>query len=231
MPSCGSLPVACPNGCGATLLLKHSERHVSEECPLTVVTIQVYRKDLPPHHCILSTQQNDQLSAVQREYAVFKKDMASLTTVASFGPIEMILHSFSMLKRRNGVWRCTPFYSGTRGYKFYIAVVANGVAGAMGTHVSLIVYLMRGSFDRELRWPFRGKVTIQLMDQTGNNHITQLLDFSSEVCTRACKRVPFWRDTASLGLVKYFFVSHNDLLPKYLRDDCLNFQVSKVERE
>ena len=229
MPSCGSRPVACPNECGASLLLMHADRHVSEECPLTVITVQVYRKDLPPHHCIVSTQLDDQLSAVRREYADFKKGVASLTRVVAFGQIEMILDNFNVLRWRNGVWRSAPFYSDSRGYKFYVAIAANGVVDAMGTHISVVVYLMRGSFDRELRWPFRGKVTIQLMDRTGSSHITQVFEFLSEVCPRACKRVPFWRDTASVGAVKYRFVSHNDLLPKYLRDNCLYFQVSRIE--
>ena len=88
---------------------------------------------------------------------------------------------------------------------------------------------MRGSFDGQLRWPFQGKVTIQLLDQTGTNHITHVLDFSSVGQDKACKRVPFWQDVSSSGLCKAFFVAHSDLTPNYLVDDCLYFQVSKFE--
>ena len=35
-------------------------------------------------------------------------------------------------------------------------------------HVSVRMYLMRGEFDDHLKWPFRADVTIELLDQQGN---------------------------------------------------------------
>ena len=229
MPRCGCCPVGCPNECGATVLLRDVERHISDDCPLTVITVQVRRKDLPPHHALVGAQVSDQVSDVRRELAEFKKEVATLSRVSAFGPIEMTLVNFARAKRRNEVWRSSPFYSDIRGYKFCLVIAANGLGLAKNTHVSVVVYLMRGSFDSQLRWPFRGRITIQLLDQTGSNHITHLLDFSHEVCNQACKRVPFWRGVSSIGLRKGFFVAHSDLTPNYLVDDCLYFQVSKVE--
>ena len=229
MPRCGCCPVSCPNECGATLLLRDVERHISDDCPLTVITVQVRRKDLPPHHVLVSAQVTDQVSVLQHRIDELKQKAATLSRFSAFGPIEMTLVNFATAKRRNVVWRSSPFYSDLQGYKFLVAIAANGLYAAKNTHVSVAVHLMRSPCDGQLRWPFRGRVSIQLLDQTGTNHITHVLDFSHEVCIHACKRVPFWRDTASVGLTKGFFISHSDLTPDYLVDDSLYFQVSKVE--
>ena len=229
VPRCGSYPVSCPNECGATVLLRDVERHICDDCPLTILTVQVWRKDLPLQHTLVSAQVADQ-SGVRREYLEFKKDVATLTRVCAFGPIVMTLMNFAAEKRRNTVWGSGPLYSDfTRGYTFRVAVAANGLYDAKNNHVSVVVNLMRGSFDGQLRWPFQGKVTVQLLDQTGANHITHVLDFSSIGQDKACKRVPFWQDVSSSGLCKAFFVAHSDLTPNYLVDDCLHFQVSKFE--
>ena len=228
MPRCGCCPVSCPNKCGATVLLKDVEKHVSDDCPLMVLTVQVRRKDLPPRRVSVSAQASDQVLDMRHEHAEFKKEVATLTRVSTFGPIEMILVNFATAKRRNTVWRSNPFCSDFRGYKFCVAIAANGLYAAESTHVSVAIYLMRGLFDHQLKWPFRGRITIQLLDQRGSNHITHLLDVSCELCYRSCKRVPFWRDVSSVGLTKVFFVAHSNLTPNYLVDDCLYFQVLKV---
>ena len=229
MPRCGCCPVSCPNECGATVLLRDVERHICDDCPLTIITVQVRRKDLPPHRTLVSAQVAAQVSDVRQELSEFKKEVATLTRVSVFGPIEMTLVNFAAAKRRNAVWGSSPFYSDFRGYKFCVAIAANGLNDAKNTHVSVAVNLMRGLFDGQLRWPFRGRLTIQLLDQTGTNHITHVVDFSTVGRNEACKRVPFWRVVSESGLCKTFFIAHSDLSPNYLVDDCLYFQVSKVE--
>ena len=229
VPRCGCCPVSCPNECGATVLLRDVERHVSDDCPLTVITVQVRRKDLPPHHTLVSALVTDQALVLQQQFDEFKTMAATLSRFSSLGPIEVTLVNFAVAKRRNAVWGSSPFYSDFQGYKFRVAIAANGLYAAKNTHVSVAVHLMRGPFDKGLRWPFRGRVTVQLLDQTGTSHITHVLDFSHELCFHACKKVPFWRSTASVGLTKIFFAAHSDLTPNYLVDDSLYFQVSKVE--
>ena len=229
MPRCGCCPVSCPNECGATVLLRDVERHVSDDCPLTVITVQVRRKDLPPPHVLVSVQTSDRVSDAQCELSQFKKEVATLTRVSAFGPIEMTLVNFTAARMRNAMWGSSPFYSNFRGYKLRLSIATNGINAAKNTHVSVAVHLMRGLYDGQLRWPFRGRITIQLLDQTGTSHITHIVDFSTFGSSQASKRVPFWRDVSSAGLCKSFFVSHSDLTPRYLVDDCLYFQLSKVE--
>jgi TNF receptor-associated factor 4 len=62
------------------------------------------------------------------------------------------------------------FYTYPRGYKMCLRVTANGAQDAVGTYVSFGLYLMHGEFDSQLEWPFRGDVTVQLLNQREDDH-------------------------------------------------------------
>ena len=46
-----------------------------------------------------------------------------------------------------------------------LSVDANGDGPCAGTYVSVFVFLMRGEHDDKLKWPFRGTITFQLVNQ------------------------------------------------------------------
>ena len=209
------------------LLLRYVERHISDDCPLTVITVQVCHKDLPPHHTLVSAQVTDQVSVLQHRIDELIQKAVTLSRFSAFGPIEMSLVNFATAKRRNIVWRSSPFYSDLQGYKFLVAIAANGLYAAKNTHVSVAIHLMRSPCDGQLRW--QGEFPFSCWIRLEPITLHMCLDFSHEVCSQACKRVPFWRDTASICLSKGFFISHSDLTPNYLVNDSLYFQVSKVE--
>ena len=266
MPTCGCCPVSCPNECGATLLLRDVERHISDDCPLTVITVQVRRKDLPPHNILVSacvSEEKHELERLRRENADLKQQLAkfnpspgqcatslptglgsahtpgtctgmslsmsggALPSTVLNHPIHMTLSKFATFKVKDRVWCSPPFYA--HGYKLCVAIAVNGLKAAKNTHVSVLIYLMQGASDNVLRWPFKGIITLKLVDQTGEDHITHIVDFSSESCCKAGDRVSMWRNRSSTGLGKYEFVSHDELSPRYLTYDCLHFQISKIE--
>jgi len=45
----------------------------------------------------------------------------------------------------------------------------NGDGMGRGTHVSLFFVIMRGQYDALLKWPFRQKVTLMFLDQSGKD--------------------------------------------------------------
>ena len=77
-------------------------------------------------------------------------------------PIEFVLTNFTERKSSNRVWYSPPFYTHPQGYKMCLRVYANGNGDGKGTHVSVSAYLMRGEFDDHLKWPFQGRVVLQL---------------------------------------------------------------------
>ena len=233
-PSCQGRPVQCPNGCGRAVVSKEIEGHIQDACPMTMVTVCVRRKDLPSDYCLVDRQREEskgeQVSTLRQEYLEYRKRVASLTRIASFGPIDITVVNFASLLERNDVWSSRSFYSDIEGYRFVIGITPKGATDASGrVYVSIAAYLMRGEFDDKLRWPFRGRLTIQLLDQLGSDHVTYVLDFSCSQCVRSCKRVPRWRHVAQHGLRHLRFISHDQLRPKYLNGDLLHFQVSKIE--
>ena len=49
-----------------------------------------------------------------------------------------------------------------------VLVDSNRYGDGVGTHVSIFICMMRGPFDDHLKWPFRGKITIQIVNQAGD---------------------------------------------------------------
>ena len=63
------------------------------------------------------------------------------------------------------------FYTSRHGYKMCARLYFNGDGMGRGTHLSLFFVIMRGDFDALLRWPFRQKVTMMLLDQDNVEHV------------------------------------------------------------
>ena len=99
----------------------------------------------------------------------------------SLPPYYFTLHNFTHYRKHGLRWHSGPFYSCPLGYKMSIGVDADGNSGGHGTSVSLLVYLLRGEFDDHLKWPFRGSVTIQLLNERRDGgHFEAAVEFTDE---------------------------------------------------
>lgn len=63
------------------------------------------------------------------------------------------------------------FYSSRQGYRMCARIYLNGDGMGRGNCISLFFVLMRGEYDALLRWPFRQKVTLMLLDQDNIEHV------------------------------------------------------------
>ena len=89
---CDSYPVSCPNQCGVDPERQNLERHVSKDCPLTVVNcdfhyagceVQLPRKDMPAHLAenlvihmsLLATQSQNENVKLKEELADFRQKL------------------------------------------------------------------------------------------------------------------------------------------------------------
>ena len=52
-------------------------------------------------------------------------------------------------------------------------IFLNGDGKGKGTHISLFFVVMKGEYDAWLEWPFPCKITLKLLAQDGNAHITE----------------------------------------------------------
>ena len=79
------------------------------------------------------------------------------------GQISLSGHGLYFYHKRQGkAWYSPPFYSEPGGYKFCLRIDPNGMLEGKESHLLVWVYIMRGRFDESLKWPFTGKVTVQL---------------------------------------------------------------------
>ena len=112
---------------------------------------------------------------------------------------------------------------------------ANGYWKGKGTHVSVFAYLMRGEFDDHLKWPFRGHVTVAILNQLEvSNHTTHTITFTDTTNNEVIGRVTEGERAESMW--GYFtFIAHTELNYnptkncQYLKYDCLRFRIVKVE--
>ena len=144
------------------------------------------------------------------------------------GPFVFKMPEFQQHKSSNQEWYSPPFYTHPGGYKMCICVDANGCDEGEDTHVSVFAYLMKGKNDDNLPWPFRGDVTITLLNQLADeDHCTRTTSFSQD--DEADRVVDSEMAPTGYGFPE--FISHNELDPgalwncQYLKDDCLYFQV------
>ena len=104
---------------------------------------------------------------------------------------------------------------------------------ANGWHygISVYVHLMRGEYDSELVWPFRGYITIQLVNHNNDqNHCKLTVDFND---TAAAGERVISRERAVVGQVISQLITHNVMessteTRQCIVNDCLTFRVIKV---
>ncbi|XP_061204365.1 TNF receptor-associated factor 5 isoform X3 [Neopsephotus bourkii] len=117
-----------------------------------------------------------------------------------------------------------PFYTSRCGYRLCARAYLNGDGSGKGTHVSLYFVVMRGEFDSLLLWPFKQKVTLMLLDQSGKkNHIVEV--FRADPNSSSFKRPDGEMNIAS-GCPR--FVPHavlENTKNTYIRDDTLFLKV------
>ncbi|XP_063297522.1 TNF receptor-associated factor 5 [Pelobates fuscus] len=118
------------------------------------------------------------------------------------------------------------FYTSRCGYRLCARAYLNGDGSGKGGYLSLYFVVMKGEFDSLLPWPFKQKVTMMLLDQSGKrNHIVDV--FKADPNSSSFKRPEGEMNIAS-GCPR--FVSHPQLEnPKngcYLKDNTLFIKVA-----
>ena len=141
---------------------------------------------------------------------------------------EFTMTNFEEYKRDNDEWHSPPFYTHPNGYKMCLRIDANGNGRYKGTHLSVLVCLMRGEFDDQLKWPFKGKITVKLTNQEeGVDHLVKTVSFTSSIPQEYCQRVMDEGPGRGWGYGQ--FIPLTELQPKYLKDDCIKLCIKRVE--
>ena len=113
----------------------------------------------------------------------------------------------------NGIatYQTSPaFYTSLYGYKLCLRINLNGEDDGVGRYIALFVHMMQGDFDNYLDWPFTGKITLTILDQSDG---TQFPQHFSESLIASPNHLAFQRPTAPVnhmgfGQVKFAPIEH-----------------------
>ena len=127
------------------------------------------------------------------------------------------------------------FYTHPHGYRMCVRVDPKGIVNGKGTHVSIFTYMMCGPFDDYLKWPFRGEITIQIVNQAGDHdHFERIIPYNDTAPDKSAGRVTGSERPATNAWGFDQFLSHADLdynaarKTQYLKDNHLIIRVVKV---
>ena len=229
---CSQAKVTCTNQCRETVKRCDMEQHRSV-CPNEKVRCKY--ADIGCEHRELRNDigrhERDDTLHLHLALGTVTKLRRQLDEVRSTQalPVFKISH-FDHYKMTRNLWYSPPFYSHPGGYRMCIRMDVNGENETEGEYISVFVFMMAGENDDHLIWPFRGEVTIELLNQLEDkNHYTRTLPYKEEQNEDDNRRV--WvGERAMHGRGKSRYISHaalacNEMDYQYLKDDCIYFRV------
>ena len=132
------------------------------------------------------------------------------------------------------------FYTHSFGYRFRIRVIRTEYSKLLSLEAFTSVYveILSGPFDNTLNWPFKGSITISVVNQLDDcNHYEATVCFCDETYYEGkVRKRPEKGSPVSLGLRR--FVYHKDLRNRhtkdgrqthYLHNGILHFRITKIE--
>ena len=256
--TCPGYLVTCSNdGCNETMK-RHFMKNHRDICPKQLIScrysdigceILMKREDQSKHDEYYMKIHLDtavdvvrdfgiKIETIQQENDAYKlltlqleTKLASITVSPKYGGLHQVL-KFPFIREHNNFVRMSPgFYSSPGGYKMSLHVHPKGSDTGKDTHISCFMYLMPGEYDDILEWPFRGEITIELLNQLqDSNHQRNVLKVNESTGRRFSKRVVGKEYGQGYGFPT--FIPHTELFRKssqmcqYFKDDTLYFRVS-----
>ena len=112
------------------------------------------------------------------------------------------------------------FYTSFPGYKMYLRINLNGVDSGVGKYIALFVHMMQGDYDDDLEWPFTGRITVTILDQSEfGHHIGESLNGQPDMS--AFKRLTTApRNDLGFGFVTFTLIERI-LNPQYIKDNTM----------
>ena len=176
----------------------------------------------------------DPMYRIQRRCLMLETFTKTIGPNACVVPIEFILSDFERMKKQNAAWVSPAFFTHRKGYRICLDVHPNGIAERRQTHMSIMTCILCGPFDAQLKWPFRGDITIKIVNQAGTeNHWEQTNGYTERTPDSCSNRVTDEEKSYPWGFLQ--FIAHSSLhtsatkTSEYLRRDSLRIRISKVD--
>ena len=184
-----------------------------------------YLKDDCVKFCVLKVENTN-------PFVQLSKQCLTMEPRVCIVPIAFIMTDYEQHRHDDDHWYSPSFYTHLRGYRMCIGVCAKGKGTGATTNLNISVHIMTGQFDNTLRWPFRGSLSIQLLNQIADKrHHTETIEYSVETPDSCANRIVTGERAMGIGLD---FISHAELdlstaqHCQYLKNNTLQFRVQKV---
>ena len=159
-----------------------------------------------------------------------RRSIELLQNYSSILPIIYTLDEYEARRRRGDMgWSSAPFYTHLQGYRMCLWVDIGGNGPGKGIYISVFLSLMKGEFDAKLKWPFRGSVVVQLLNQRDeDSHHTEVIKYHDNTPNATAGRV-MEEGRMSKPWGKGKFIKHEELKDGgYVKNDCLKFRVNRI---
>ena len=241
---CPLTKVSCPlhyAGCEVELPRKDMPEHMKDTVThltlLASVTQSLMKEnqELKVNQRVTEEKQRvteEKQRVTEKEVAVLKEETRQLRLSLRELPIDFRVNYASEKEEEDYL---PSFYTHPHGYRMCIRVDPKGFGCGKGTHVSVFTCRMKGIFDDHLKWPFRGEITIQIINQDGDHdHFQMTIHYDDEIPDFNAGRVTGNKERAS-GWGFHEFLAHTALgyngvkKTQYLKDDIIIVRVVRVK--
>ena len=142
-------------------------------------------------------------------------------------PTTIRMHGLLTAKGNRDEYYSPGFYTSPGGYKICLNVCPNGYDKGENTHMSCYICFMPGGYDDTLEWPFRGEITIELLNQEEDeNHIKRTIRYTKN--HKHGQRVTDRMIGDGYGV--HNFIPHEELLcnKTHINNDTVFFRVTAI---
>ena len=236
---CPLTEIHCPlhyAGCKVRLPRKDMPDHMSDTVThmtlLTTVTQRMQQniEDLKKENQELRQSLEEKQKASEKEVEILREETHRVRLTTGV-PVDFHMK----YEREKKIIYSPSFYTHLSGYQMYIELYPNGSGNDKGTHVSVSTFLMRGPYDNHLKWPFRGKITVQIVNQAGDHsHVEKTIPYNDETLEVNAGRVidkergrgGGWGFNKLLPLTDLHYTAKKT---QYLKDDIMIVRVVSVK--
>uniref|UniRef100_A0A3B3STW3 TNF receptor-associated factor n=1 Tax=Paramormyrops kingsleyae TaxID=1676925 RepID=A0A3B3STW3_9TELE len=251
---CPQFLVSCPHQCGAVSLTREElTAHVRDGCNTSQVicpfreagckhrgpkvAMSRHLEDMAKAHlnlmCGMVNRQRQEILELRREV----EEMSAGRCGAFLWKVADYTRQFQEARRHSNSECLSPTFCSHRyGYRLQASAFLDGNGSGEGSFLSLYIRVLPGEYDNLLEWPFPGRVTFSLLDQSDPSfskpqHIIET--FNPDPSWKNFQRPRAGRptcdptDESALGFGYPKFISHEEIRKRnYIRDDAIFLKVS-----
>ena len=236
-PECEKFPLQCPNECSSDSIQRQSlKRHLNEDCLQQEIACEFSYSGCNSRvkRFKMNEHMDESVQYHLRSLAKYTLQLHAHIVDSLSSSWDITFQNFKQFHRSKQEWYSPAFYTHVGGYKMCLGIDVNGFSHSPSTHLGVAIYMMRGEFDNDLQWPFKGIITVELV-RGRNNYAVDIVEENSHLehdykdifsgVTSGERSAEGWGFTE--------FISHKNLYKprkgrRYLEKDTLHFKITRI---